>query len=71
MTEVVLNVETITNVKKDGELWFVYVGDHRLGRGCRDEHAAEALQRWFCSAQQDIVDWVAAMIDGAFAETGK
>ena len=71
MTEVVLNVETITDVKQDGELWYVYVGDHRLGYGCHDQYAAEALQRWFCSAQQDIVNWVADMIDKAFAETGK
>ena len=66
-----MELETITDVKQDGELWFVYVGDHRLGRGCRDKHAADALARWFCSAQQDIIDWVADLAEHGWNEREK
>ncbi len=68
MTEVILELETITDVKQDGGLWFVYVDDHRMGRGCTDQHAAEALMRWFCSAQQDMIDWISDLIDRGFKE---
>ena len=66
-----MELETITNVKQDGEFWFVYVDDHRIGSGCRDKHAAEVLARWFYSSAQDIVDWVADLLDRGWKDREK
>ena len=60
-----------TDVKKEGNLWYVFIMDKRIGDGSHDREAAEALQRWLVSGLQDLTDAVMNILDKAFAETGK
>jgi hypothetical protein len=71
MMEIVMETEVDHDVRKEDGLWYVFVLGRRVGRGARDEHAAQALNRWVGTAMQDLIDVFADVLDKAFKETGK
>ena len=63
-----METEIEHNVRKTDGLWYVYILDRPIGRGTRDKHAAEALNRWIGTAMQDIVDVFSDVLDKAWKE---
>jgi hypothetical protein len=68
MMEIVMETEVDHDVRKEDKLWYVFVMDRRVGRGTRDKHAAEALDRWVGTALQDLVDVAADALEAAWKE---
>ena len=68
MTEITMETDIEHSVREEDGLWYVFILDRRVGRGARDKHAAEALNRWVSSAMQDIVDAFADIVEKAWKE---
>ena len=56
------------DIREEDGYWYVFVLDNRIGRGTRDKHVAEALNRWLGTAMQDIADVFSDLLDKAWAE---
>ena len=63
-----METEIDHSIRKEDGLWYVIILDRRVGRGTRDEHVAEALNRWVGSALQDITDVFADILEKAWKE---
>ena len=68
MEVIVLETQIEHDVRKEDGLWYVFILDRRVGRGSRDKHAAEALNRWVGTALQDMMDVFADILDRAWSE---
>ena len=59
------------DVKKENDAYFIYMLDHRIGKGFRDKKVADVIVKWFMGASQDLIDAYSAIVDKAFKEREK